>query len=62
MDTVSHWPESVSCICEVCLARTNALYVLVDQIYARFPHMTIEELRDRNKRLILRMAMGEGEK
>ena len=61
LDAVSHWPESVSCICEVCIARTNAFYLLVDQIYARFPHMTIEELRDRNKLLTLRMAMGEGE-
>ena len=39
----------------------NAFYLLVDQIYARFPHMAIEELRDWSKRLILRMAMGEGE-
>ena len=29
LDAVSHWPELVSCICEVCIARTNALYLLV---------------------------------
>ena len=61
LDAVSDWPEFVQCTCEVCIARMNAFYVLVDQIYARFPQMTIEELRDRNKRLKLRMAMGEGE-
>ena len=61
LNAVSYWPESTSCTCEVCIARTSAFYLLVDQIYARFPHMTIEELRDRNKRVILRVAMGEGE-
>ena len=56
LDAVSDWPGFVGCTCEVCIARTNAFCLLVGQIYARFPHMTVEELRDRNKRLILRMA------
>ena len=61
LDAVSDWPEFVQCTCEVCTVRRNAFFLLVDQIYARFPHMTIEELRDRNKRLIIQMVMGEGE-
>ena len=61
LDAVSDWPAFVRCTCEVCTARRNAFFLLVDQIYARFPHMTIEELRDRNKRLIIQMVMGEGE-
>ena len=59
LDAVSHWPESLDCICEVCIARTNAFLLLVDHIYAKAPQMTIEQLRDRNKRLLLRMYSDE---
>lgn len=60
LDAVSHWPESLDCNCEVCIARTNAFFLFVDQIYAKAPHVTIEELRDRSKHLIIRMVEEEG--
>ena len=60
LNAVSHWPESLDCICEVCIARTNTFFRFVDQIYAKAPHVTIEELRDRSKRLTIQIAGEEG--
>lgn len=59
LDAVSDWPAFVRCTCEVCIARSNAFFLFVDQIYASAPNVTIEELRDRSKRLILRMVREE---